>query len=204
MKPRLPSPAMVVAMVALAVGLSGTAVAAVNFARTRARSTARAPSPRAPSSAAPPASSSPRSAPAPPRAGSPRSTSTCRRSCVVRRATSGAPSASSTTRRVLPSRSARCPASAPSPPPARTRVRRGRLDPATTISLANTSGEAVNVMRKVDSEGATVLALPTGTTHEFTIPAAAVHAARRASRHEHPRPGRGPPGRAQPAVRLSA
>ena len=32
MKPRLPSPAMVVAMVALAVGLSGTAVAAVNFA----------------------------------------------------------------------------------------------------------------------------------------------------------------------------
>ena len=32
MKPKLPSPAMVVAMVALAVALSGTAVAAVNFA----------------------------------------------------------------------------------------------------------------------------------------------------------------------------
>ena len=45
----------------------------------------------------------------------------------------------------------------------------GRLDPATTITLANTSGETINLMRKVDTDAATVVPLPNGVIHEFTI-----------------------------------
>ena len=45
----------------------------------------------------------------------------------------------------------------------------GRLDPATTITLNNTSGEGMNLMRKVDSDAATVIPLPNGVVHEFTI-----------------------------------
>ena len=45
----------------------------------------------------------------------------------------------------------------------------GRLDPATTVTLANTSGEAINLMRKIDTDAATVVPLPNGVIHEFTI-----------------------------------
>ena len=45
----------------------------------------------------------------------------------------------------------------------------GRLDPATTITLANTSGEAINLMRKVDSDAAAVTPLANGVVHQFSI-----------------------------------
>ncbi len=43
------------------------------------------------------------------------------------------------------------------------------LDPATTLVFANTSGEAVNLARTVGVNGSAVLGLPNGTTHTFTI-----------------------------------
>lgn len=45
----------------------------------------------------------------------------------------------------------------------------GRLDPATTLTFANTSGDTVNLERKVDSDAATVIGLLNGTTHQFSI-----------------------------------
>ncbi len=60
----------------------------------------------------------------------------------------------------------------------------GRLDPATTITLANTSGETINLMRKVDTDSATVVPLPSGVIHEFVISASrpfTLHIERRGS-----------------------
>ncbi len=45
----------------------------------------------------------------------------------------------------------------------------GRLDPATTLTFANTSGETVNLSRRVGNGDAAVAGLPNGATHAFTI-----------------------------------
>jgi hypothetical protein len=45
----------------------------------------------------------------------------------------------------------------------------GTLDPATTLTFANTSGDAVNLRRRVGNGDAVVAAMPNGTTHAFTI-----------------------------------
>ncbi len=45
----------------------------------------------------------------------------------------------------------------------------GRLDPATTITFANTSGDAVNFARTVNYAGSTIFPLPNTATHAFSI-----------------------------------
>ena len=45
----------------------------------------------------------------------------------------------------------------------------GTLDPATTLTFANTSGDAVNLSRRVGNGDAVIAAMPNGTTHAFTI-----------------------------------
>jgi hypothetical protein len=45
----------------------------------------------------------------------------------------------------------------------------GVADPATTLTFANTSGDAVNLSRAVGNGGAFIAGLPNGTTHTFTI-----------------------------------
>jgi hypothetical protein len=42
-------------------------------------------------------------------------------------------------------------------------------DPATTLTFANTSGDAVNLSRTVGNGDAFIAGLPNGTTHAFTI-----------------------------------
>jgi hypothetical protein len=45
----------------------------------------------------------------------------------------------------------------------------GTLDPATTLTFANTSGDSVNLSRRVGNGDAAIASLPNGTTHAFTI-----------------------------------
>jgi hypothetical protein len=45
----------------------------------------------------------------------------------------------------------------------------GVADPATTLTFANTSGDAVNLSRTVGNADPFIAALPNGTTHTFTI-----------------------------------
>lgn len=45
----------------------------------------------------------------------------------------------------------------------------GRLDPATTITFANTSGDAVNFARTVAYTSTSILPMPNGTTQAFKI-----------------------------------
>jgi hypothetical protein len=45
----------------------------------------------------------------------------------------------------------------------------GVLDPLTTLVFANSSGEAVNLSRQVGSSAHVIAALPSGTTHTFSI-----------------------------------
>lgn len=170
MKPKLPSPAMVVAMVALVVALSGTAVAAVNFARNAGAVDGK--------SAVASGATLNRAAGklvATQRSGSGKGR-IASRYLDVPDAVRG--SASNFGRAVGVVDNAQGVAQAIGSVPgigALTATCKdespvaGRLDPATTITLANTSGEAINLMRKVDSDGATVIPLANGTTHEFTI-----------------------------------
>lgn len=170
MKPSLPSPAMVVAIAALLVGLSGTAVAAVNYARNAGAVDGK--------SAVASGASLNRAAGklvATQRSGSGKgriasqyldlpqvvrgsSTNFGRAVGVVDNA-QGVPHLIGSVPGIG-TLNATCKDESPVA---------GRLDPATTITLANTSGEAINLMRKVDSDGAAVIALANGTTHEFTI-----------------------------------
>jgi hypothetical protein len=45
----------------------------------------------------------------------------------------------------------------------------GTLDPATTLTFANTSGDSVNLSRRVGNGDAAIASLPNATTHAFTI-----------------------------------
>ena len=45
----------------------------------------------------------------------------------------------------------------------------GLLDPATTLTFANTSGEPVNLSRQVGNADFLVAGMVNGTTHSFTI-----------------------------------
>jgi hypothetical protein len=45
----------------------------------------------------------------------------------------------------------------------------GVLNPSTTLTFANASGEAVNLMRRIASQDPVVQALPNGATHSFRI-----------------------------------
>jgi hypothetical protein len=45
----------------------------------------------------------------------------------------------------------------------------GVLNPSTTLTFANGSGEAVNLMRRIASQDPIVEALPNGATHAFRI-----------------------------------
>jgi len=47
--------------------------------------------------------------------------------------------------------------------------RPGELNPSTTITFANGAGDAVNLVRRVATQDAVVAALPNATTHAFTI-----------------------------------
>ena len=170
MKPKLPSPAMTVALIALLVGLSGTAVAAVNFAQNAGAVDGKSAV----------ASGAKLSAAAGKLVATQRSGSGKGRIAsqylelpqVVRgsavnfgRALGVVDNATGVPQPIgsvpgVGDLTATCRDESPVA---------GRLDPATTITLANTSGEAINLMRKVDTDGATVIALPNGTTHAFSI-----------------------------------
>jgi hypothetical protein len=170
MKPKLPSPAMVVAVAALIVGASGTAVAAVNFAQN-----AGAVDGKSAVASGAKLSSAAGKLVATQRSGSGKGRIASQyldlpqvvrgSSANFGRAVGVIDNAAGVAQPIgsvpgIGSLTAACKDESPVA---------GRLDPATTITLANTSGEAINLMRKVDSDGAAVLALANGTTHEFTI-----------------------------------
>ena len=170
MKPRLPSPAMVVAMVALAVGLSGTAVAAVNFANNSGAVDGKSAvaSGAKLSSAAGKLVATQRSGSGKGRIASKyldlpqlvrgsssnfgRAVGVVDNQQGVAQPIGSVPGIGALT--------ATCRDESPVV---------GRLDPATTITLANTSGEAINLMRKVDSDAAAVTPLANGVVHQFSI-----------------------------------
>lgn len=172
MKAKLPSPAMVVALIALVVAMSGTAVAAVNFARNAGAVDGK-------SAVAHGASA---------RAAAGKLVATQRtgaaRGKIARRYLDVGQVARGTTATFgkaiqlidnqtlapvaignvagLGSLTATC---------ADENSATGRLDPATTITFANTSGDAVNFARNVayDSGSSSVLPLPNTATHAFRI-----------------------------------
>lgn len=170
MKPRLPSPAMVVAMAALIVALSGTAVAAVNFARN-----AGAVDGKSAVSSGAKLNSAAGKLVATQRSGAGKGRIDSRYlelPQVVRgsSATFGRALSVVDNAPLVPIQIGSVPGIG-----ALTATCKdengiaGRLDPATTITLANTSGETINLMRKVDTDAATVVPLPNGVIHEFTI-----------------------------------
>lgn len=170
MKPKLPSPAMVISIVALLVALSGTAVAAVNFARNSGAVDGK-------SAVASGASL---------RAAAGKLVATQRGGAGKGRIAAkyldlpesvrGSVSTFGKATSVVDN-GALVPVQIGTVPGIGTLTSTckdengaaGRLDPATTITLANTSGEAINLMRKVDNDNATVIPLPNGVVHEFTI-----------------------------------
>lgn len=170
MKSRLPSPAMVVAVIALIVALSGTAVAAVNFARNAGAVDGK-------SAVASGASL---------KAAAGRLVATQRRGAdrgriatryldlpeLVRggSATFGRSLSVIDNGKLVPVAIGSVPGIGELTATCNDEnATVGRLDPATTITLANNSGETVNLMRTVDSSGTTVVPLPNGVVHEFTV-----------------------------------
>lgn len=172
MKAKLPSPAMVVALIALVVAMSGTAVAAVNFARNAGAvdgksAVAHGASARAAAG----------KLVATQRTGAARgkiarryldvgqlargSTATFGKAIQLIDNQTLAPVAIGNVAG-LGSLTATC---------ADENSAAGRLDPATTITFANTSGDAVNFARNVayDSGSSSVLPLPNTATHAFRI-----------------------------------
>lgn len=170
MKPRLPSPAMVVAMAALIVALSGTAVAAVNFARN-----AGAVDGKSAVSSGAKLDSAAGKLVATQRSGSGKGRIDSRYlelPQVVRgsSATFGRALSVVDNAPLVPLQIGSVPGiGALNATCKDENATAGRLDPATTITLANTSGEAINLMRKIDTDAATVVPLPNGVIHEFTI-----------------------------------
>ena len=174
MKPKLPSPAMVVAIVALLVGLSGTAVAAVNFANNAGAvdgKSAVASGASLTSAAGKLVATQRRGS------GKGRIASQVPRPARVdarqRRATSARRRASSTTAARVAQPIGSVPGIGALTATCKDEnAAAGRLDPATTITLANTSGEAINLMRKVDSDAAAVIAAaPTASCTSSRSPA---------------------------------
>ncbi len=170
MKPQLPSPAMIVACVALAVALSGTAVAAVNYARNAGAVDGKS----AVASGAKLRSAAGKLV-ATQRTGAAKGRLAARyldlpelvrgRSATFGRALSVVDNGA-----LVPLKIGSVPGVGALTATCRDEnAVAGRLDPATTITLANTSGETINLMRQVESSGATVVPLPNGVIHEFTI-----------------------------------
>ena len=170
MKSRLPSPAMVVALIALTVALSGTAVAAVNFARNAGAVDGKS---AVASGAKLDAAAGKLVATQKSGAGKGRIDSryldlpeSVRGSSVTfGRALSVVDNGA-----LVPVQIGTVPGIGALTATCKDEnAAAGRLDPATTITLSNTSGEAINLMRKVDTDGATVVPLPNGVIHEFVI-----------------------------------
>jgi hypothetical protein len=170
MKPKLPSPATVISTVALIVALSGTAVAAVNFAQNSGAVDGK--------SAVASGASLKKAAGklvATQRSGSGKGRIASKYldlPALMRGSASTFGKASS-----VADNGALVPVAIGSVPGIGTltetckdeNAAAGRLDPATTITLQNTSGEAINLMRVVGNASATVIPLPNGVVHEFTI-----------------------------------
>jgi len=172
MKAKLPSPAMVVALVALVVAMSGTAVAAVDFARNAGAVDGK-------SAVADGASAKAAAGRlvATQRSGAARgkiarryldigqvargSTATFGKAIQLIDNQSLAPVAIGNVAG-LGSLTATCADESPIV---------GRLDPATTITFANTSGDAVNFARNIayDSGSTTIVPLPNTATQSFKI-----------------------------------
>jgi hypothetical protein len=172
MKAKLPSPAMVVALIALAVAMSGTAVAAVNFANNAGAVDGKSAVAHGASTKA-----AAGKLVATQRTGSSRgkiaqryldigqvargTTATFGKAIQLIDNQSLAPVAIGNVAG-LGSLTATC---------ADESATVGRLDPATTITFANTSGDAVNFARNVayDSGSTAVVPLPNTATHAFRI-----------------------------------
>ena len=170
MKPKMPSPAMVVAIVALFIALSGTAFAAVNFAKNSGAVDGKSAvaSGATLKSAAGKLVATQRSGAGKGRLASKyldlpefmrgsvatfgKASSVADNGALVPVAIGSVPGIGSLTETCKDENGAA-----------------GRLDPATTITLANTSGEAINLMREVGNGPATVIPLANGVVHEFTI-----------------------------------
>ncbi len=166
----VPSPALVVACIALIVAMSGTAVAAVSFARNAGAVDGRS----AVADGASLRAASGRLV-ATKRSGADRGridgkylagvmrgrSSTFGRALVLVDNQTLAPTPIGTVAGIG-SVSATC---------ADENAAAGRLDPATTLTFANSSGDAVNLARTINSNQATtvVIPLPNGTQHTFKI-----------------------------------
>lgn len=170
MKPTLPSPAMVVAIIALTVALSGTAFAAVNFARNSGAVDGKS----AVASGAKLSQAAGKLV-ATQKSGSRKGRIAARyldlpQLVEGRSATFGRSLSVVDNGALVPLKIGSVPGVGTLTASCRDEnVLVGRLDPATTITLSNTSGATINLMRKVDNDNATVVPLPNGVIHEFRI-----------------------------------
>ncbi len=172
MKPGLPSPAMVVAVAALIVALSGTAVAAVDFARNAGAVDGKS----AVADGASLKAAAGRLV-ATRRSGAARGTIAAKY-LDLRGVARGSSATFGRSLAVLDNQTL-APLQIGTVPGLGTLTATcadengtvGRLDPATTITFANTSGEAVNLARNIGYVGGTnvVTALPNGATHALRI-----------------------------------
>jgi hypothetical protein len=170
MKPKLPSPAMVISIVALIVALSGTAVAAVNFASNSGAVDGK-------SAVASGASLNKAAGKlvATQRSGSGKGRIAAKyldlpESMRGSSATFGKASSVADNGALVPAPIGSVPGIGTLTATCKDEnATAGRLDPATTITLANTSGEAINLMREVGNDAAVVVPLANGVVHEFTI-----------------------------------
>lgn len=172
MRAKLPSPAMVVALIALAVAMSGTAVAAVNFARNAGAvdgksAVAHGASARAAAG----------KLVATQKTGAARGT-IARRYLDIGEVARGTSATFGKAIQLIDNQSL-APVSIGNVAGLGTLTATcadesatvGRLDPATTITFANTSGDAVNFARNIayDSGATSIVPLPNTATHAFRI-----------------------------------
>lgn len=168
----LPSPAMVVAMIALVIALSGTAVAAVNYARNAGAVDGKS----AVASGASTRQAAGRLV-ATQRSGAERGTIASKYldlsgAMAGRTSTFGRSLAVVDNQSLAPLQIGGVPGLGTLQATcADENATAGRLDPGTTITFANTSGEPVNLSRTIGFNQATnvVTALPNNTTHAFKI-----------------------------------
>lgn len=168
----LPSPAMVVAMIALVVALSGTAVAAVNYARNAGAVDGKS----AVASGATTKKAAGRLV-ATQRSGAGRGTIAAKYLDTTgvmhgRTSTFGRALAVVDNQTLAPLQIGSVPGLGTLQATcADENATAGRLDPATTVTFANTSGDAVNLSRTIGFNQGTnvVTAVPNGTTHAFKI-----------------------------------
>lgn len=172
MRAKLPSPAMVVALIALAVAMSGTAVAAVDFARNAGAvdgksAVAHGASARAAAG----------KLVATQKTGAARGT-IARRYLDIGEVARGTSATFGKAIQLIDNQSL-APVSIGNVAGLGTLTATcadesatvGRLDPATTITFANTSGDAVNFARNIayDSGATSIVPLPNTATHAFRI-----------------------------------